>query len=70
MTIDSGARTSDDYTTCIVYYPDGMSRRAQTLKDKIRTVDQAIDGLSSGQMVCVSMADAQKIEDWLAGGPR
>jgi hypothetical protein len=70
MTIDSGGRTIDDYTDCVVYYPDGMSRRGQTLKDKLRTVDQAIDALGSGQMVCVRLGDAQRIEDWLAGGPR
>jgi hypothetical protein len=70
MTIDSGGRTSDDYSIVAVFVPSGLRRTASVLKGREMDVQKAIDGLEAGQMVWVAPADARQIEDWLAGGPR
>lgn len=70
MTIDSGGRTSDAYAVVAVFAPSGQRRTASVLKGREMSVDQALDGLEAGQVVWVKPSDAQRIEDWLAGGPR
>ena len=62
------AKTSDDYTPCVVVYPDGKIRRANVLHVRLDALDAARDKLRRDLAAWVSYADYERLQAEMAHG--
>ena len=56
------AKTSDDYTPCVVVYPDGKIRRANVLHVRLDALDAARDKLRRDRAAWLSYADYERLQ--------
>ena len=56
------AKTSDDYTPCVVVYPDGKIRRANVLHVRLDALDAARDKLRRDLAAWVTYDDYEALK--------
>ena len=62
------AKTSDDYTPCVVVYPDGKIRRANVLHVRLDALDAARDKLRRDLAAWVTYDDYEALKAEMAHG--
>ena len=53
--------TSDDYTNCVILYPDGKTKKAQIRTLKLDTVDGAVEKVGKDYAAWVKPEDVQTV---------
>lgn len=56
------AKTSDDYTPCVVVYPDGKIRRANVLHVRLDSFDDGKRKLKDDRAAWLSYADYERLQ--------
>lgn len=62
------AKTSDDYTPCVVVYPDGKIRKANVLHVRLDSFDDGKRKLLDDRAAWLSYADYERLQAEMAHG--